>query len=50
MKFENTEVTGFENAIWGARLPMCKNLEEAKGKSDRFIFRHIWFKNISCKQ
>ena len=37
MKFENTEVTGFENAIWGARLPMCKNLEEAKGKSDSFI-------------
>ena len=34
MKFENTEVTGFENAIWGARLPMCKNLEEAKEKSD----------------
>ena len=37
MKFENTEVTGFENAIWGARLPMCKNLEEAKEKSDSFI-------------
>ena len=34
MKFENTEVTGFENAILGARLPMCKNLEEAKEKSD----------------
>ena len=34
MKFENTEVTGFENAILGARLPMCKDLEEAKGKSD----------------
>ena len=34
MKFENTEVTGFENAIWGARLPMCKDLEEAKKKSD----------------
>ena len=34
MKFENTEVTGFENAIIGARLPMCKDLEEAKGKSD----------------
>lgn len=34
MKFENTEVIGFENAIWGARLPMCKDLEEAKGKSD----------------
>lgn len=34
MKFENTEVTGFENAILGARLPMCKDLEEAKVKSD----------------
>lgn len=36
MKFENTEVTGFENAILGARLPMCKDLEEAKGKSDSY--------------
>lgn len=34
MKLKNTEVTGFENAILGARLPMCKNLEEAKEKSD----------------
>lgn len=34
MKFENTEVTGFENAILGARLPMCKDLQEAKEKSD----------------
>ena len=37
MKFENTEVTGFENAILGARLPMCKDLQEAKEKSDSFI-------------
>lgn len=36
MKFENTEVTGFENAILGARLPMCKDLEEAKEKSDSY--------------
>ena len=36
MKFENTEVTGFENAILGARLPMCKDLEEAKKKSDSY--------------
>lgn len=34
MKFENTEVTGIENAIIGARLPMCKDLEEAREKSD----------------
>ena len=34
MKFENTTVIGFENAIPGARLPMCKDLEEAKKKSD----------------
>lgn len=36
MKFENTEVTGFENAIMGARLPMCKDLQEAKEKSDSY--------------
>ena len=36
MKFKNTEVTGFENAILGARLPMCKDLEEAKEKSDSY--------------
>lgn len=34
MKFENTEVIGFENAIIGARLPMCKDLQEVKEKSD----------------
>ena len=32
MKFENTEVTGFENAILGARLPMCKDLGEQERK------------------
>ena len=36
MKFKNTEVTGFENAILGARLPMCKDLEEAKEKSNSY--------------
>lgn len=34
MRFENTEVTGFENAIFGVRLPMCKDLGEAREKSD----------------
>lgn len=34
MKFENTQVFGFENAIIGARLPMCKNFEDAKSKCD----------------
>ena len=34
MKFENTKVWGFENAILGLRLPMCRDLSEAKGKSD----------------
>lgn len=34
MKFEQTRVYGFENAILGIRLPMCRNLEEAKEKSD----------------
>lgn len=34
MKFEGTTVWGFANAVWGARLPMCKNFAEAKAKSD----------------
>ena len=32
MKFENTKVYGFENAILGMRLPMCKDFTEAKRK------------------
>ena len=32
MKFENTKVYGFENAIIGMRLPMCKDFQEAKRK------------------
>ena len=36
MKFENTVVTGFENAILGMRLPMCRDLTEAKEKSDSY--------------
>lgn len=32
MKFENTKVFGFENAIIGMRLPMCKDFTEAKSK------------------
>ena len=34
MKFENTIVSGFENAVLGCRLPMCKDLDEARLKSD----------------
>lgn len=34
MKFEATKITGLENAILGMRLPMCKNYEDAKNKSD----------------
>ena len=34
MKFENTKVYGFENAIIGMRLPMCKDFQEAKEKCD----------------
>lgn len=34
MKFEKTTVTGIENAIIGLRLPMSKNFEDAKSKSD----------------
>ena len=37
MKFENTTVTGIENAIIGLRLPMSKNFEDAKSKSD-YVF------------
>ena len=34
MKFENTTVTGIENAIIGLRLPMSKSFKDAKSKSD----------------
>lgn len=34
MKFENTTVTGIENAIIGLRLPKSKSFEDAKSKSD----------------
>lgn len=34
MKFENTRVFGFENAIIGMRLPMCKDFPEAQDKCD----------------
>lgn len=33
MKFENTKTFGFENAIIGLRLPMCKDFAEARAKS-----------------
>lgn len=33
MKFENTKTFGFENAIIGLRLPMCKDFAEARSKS-----------------
>lgn len=34
MIFENTSITGIENAIKGMRLPMCRNLQEVEMKSD----------------
>ena len=34
MKFENTKTFGFENAIIGLRLPMCKDFSEAQQKTD----------------
>lgn len=34
MIFENTSITGIENAIKGMRLPMCRNLQEVERKSD----------------
>ena len=34
MKFENAKVFGFENAVIGARLPMCRSFDEAQGKCD----------------
>lgn len=33
MKFENTKTFGFENAIIGLRLPMCKDFTEARSKT-----------------
>lgn len=38
MKFENTKVTGLENAIIGARLPMCLSFHEAKEKCDSLFY------------
>lgn len=34
MKFETIEVSGFKGALWGMRLPMSKDLDDAKSKSD----------------
>lgn len=34
MKFEDTIVSGLRNAIFGIRLPLCKDLSEVKEKSD----------------
>lgn len=34
MKFENTVVLGIENAVYGLRLPMSKDFEDARNKSD----------------
>ena len=34
MKFENTQVSGFENVVIGMRLPMCKDFSEAQQKTD----------------
>lgn len=45
LKFENTKVYGFENAIIGMRLPMCKDCNDAKSKSDSFTDR-LNYKNI----
>lgn len=38
MKFEATKTSGWENAIIGCRLPMCKDYEEAKSKSDSTFY------------
>ncbi len=43
MKFENTKVDGWENAIIGMRLPMCRNYTEAKEKCDSKIGRNSDF-------
>ena len=32
MEFENTRIYGFENALIGMRLPMCKDFSEAREK------------------
>lgn len=47
MKFENTEISGFKNAIIGMRLPMCKNMNEAIEKSDsNFNINYIGEKDL----
>lgn len=48
MKFELTKVTGFENAIIGSRLPMCKDVEEAKKKIDSKFNLQTMFENDVC--
>ena len=40
MKFENTQVTGFENAILGMRLPLAGTLENAKKLSDSTFYEN----------
>lgn len=37
MKFETIEVSGWKGALWGLRLPMSKDLDDAKSKSDSLI-------------
>ena len=41
MKFSYTKVEGFEPAIIGLRLPMSKDYEDAKSKSDSKFYPHI---------
>ena len=42
MKFENTKIYGFENSIIGMRLPMCKDCNDVRSKSDSFDERLIY--------
>ena len=50
MKFNYTEVQGFEPAIIGVRLPMSKNFDDAKSKSDSYYLTEYGNLYISKKE
>ena len=49
MKFETLNITGWEGAILGLRLPMCSNWKEAKEKSDSDFNEDFPFPRIGPK-
>jgi hypothetical protein len=52
MKFEGKTVTGLNNALIGARLPMCKNYDEAENKAfgdEEAFTKTVALGEILCK-